>query len=304
MWRTAGAVALERRPRAHTRGDAQPGSGTDRRHRGRRRAIARRHRVAAVTGKRARISRRSASCGRPSTPPGAGRGKRRHRHQLPPERDRWPGACDMPATAARPRPQATNEARAPPLNAGRRSQSFGQRDARDSMSHEGNDQMARFPPCRRDRGTPHAPAVRPRSSDPIHPAPARSPAGHRGPGSSGTPCAAMSASTPASGSRPAPTPKVPGMRPPRRSPSAMAAQYALSAWRCHFGTGTSASTASGAAWSQPNARHCGSKCPTTEHAIPGLRPPIPPIGAAGLRPCAEPKNPASPKAPTVPSGRR
>jgi hypothetical protein len=45
-------------------------------------------------------------------------------------------------------------------------------------------------------------------------------------------------------------------RRPQRSPSALNAWYEPRAWRSRCGTGISASTVSGAAWSQPNARHC------------------------------------------------
>jgi Osmosensitive K+ channel His kinase sensor domain len=46
---------------------------------------------------------------------------------------------------------------------------------------------------------------------------------------------------------------MPAARQPRRWPSAIPARSGLSAWCCHWSTGTSASTASGEACSQPNA---------------------------------------------------
>jgi hypothetical protein len=48
-----------------------------------------------------------------------------------------------------------------------------------------------------------------------------------------------------------------------RSPSAPVAPYGPSAWSCRCGTGTSASTVSGAAWSQPTARTCAAGGPPT-----------------------------------------
>jgi hypothetical protein len=61
---------------------------------------------------------------------------------------------------------------------------------------------------------------------------------------------------PTIGSRSAPTQTVRARRRPLRSLSAPPAWYVANAWRCRCGTGTSASTESGAAWSRSNARHC------------------------------------------------
>ena len=138
-----------------------------------------------------------------------------------------------------------------------RSPASGQQDGRARCPTKGMIRWLGCPPPGQRPGTPHPSAVSPRPAGPIHPARVRAPPGHRGPRSSGTPCAGTSASIQTSGSQPAPRRNLPAMRPPRRSPSAMAARYAPNAWRCHFGIGTSASTASGAAWSQPNARRCG-----------------------------------------------
>src|SRR6266700_6536083 len=61
---------------------------------------------------------------------------------------------------------------------------------------------------------------------------------------------------PTSGSRSAPRQARPGKRQPPRSPSARPVRCAPNAWRCRCGTGISASAASGAAWSRPNAPPC------------------------------------------------
>src|SRR6202035_232599 len=76
------------------------------------------------------------------------------------------------------------------------------------------------------------------------------------PGSPGTPGARTAAWTPTSGTRSVSSQPEPATRQRPRSPSAPAARYEPSAWSCRCGTGTSASTASGAAWSHPTARTC------------------------------------------------
>src|SRR6266566_1804236 len=85
---------------------------------------------------------------------------------------------------------------------------------------------------------------------------ARSPIRPPGSGSSGTPAVLTPASMPASGSRSAPRQARPGKRQPPRSPSARPVRCAPNAWPCRCGTGISASAASGAAWSRPNAPPC------------------------------------------------
>jgi hypothetical protein len=62
--------------------------------------------------------------------------------------------------------------------------------------------------------------------------------------------------TPISGSRSARTPTGLATRRLLPSRSARPARYAVSVWSCRCGIGISASTVSGVAWSQPNARHC------------------------------------------------
>ena len=63
------------------------------------------------------------------------------------------------------------------------------------------------------------------------------------------------------GSRSAPRRAGPARKRPRRSLSVPPAGYAASAWSSRCGTGTSASTVSGAAWSPPTAHDCAAGCP-------------------------------------------
>lgn len=93
--------------------------------------------------------------------------------------------------------------------------------------------------------------------------PAHRPAGRRGPCSSGTLGALTLALIPISGSRSAPRQAMPAARRPRRWPSAIPARSGPNAWHCHWSTGTSASTASGEACSQPNAPSCAVGLPQT-----------------------------------------
>src|SRR5712691_7060594 len=82
-----------------------------------------------------------------------------------------------------------------------------------------------------------------------------------GPGSPGRPGALTAALTPTSGTRSVSSQPRPATRQRPRSPSAPVAPYGPSAWSCRCGTGTSASTVSGAAWSQRTARTCAAGGP-------------------------------------------
>src|SRR6185312_3914366 len=94
-----------------------------------------------------------------------------------------------------------------------------------------------------------------------HGCPACSRIGPCGPWWSGMPVVLMGVLIRTNGSRSAPRRAGLARRRPRRSLSVPTARCAASAWSSRCGTGISASTVSGAAWSPPTAHDCAAGCP-------------------------------------------